>query len=243
MRLSISSRWPLLRFSFLRPAFLRPIQLVCAGMLMAAIAASPAQADKIRNPTAIFAGLDKITGRIIAFEAAVDETVQFGSLQLTARICYSRPEYENPQTTAFIEVEEVSADNQFRKLFNGWMFASSPGLNAIEHPVYDVWLTECKGGKDIIKTPPEQDDQDDLPAALSADLKKAPRPADALKRSSATNAPLRLPDGAGIGNLPGVPPPPPGPVAPRAQPRQSFFPTTSGSSRGAGYDPAGNSSR
>ncbi|MCA3512668.1 MAG: DUF2155 domain-containing protein, partial [Rhodobacter sp.] len=53
--------------------------------------AAPALADKIKNPTAVFSGLDKITGRIISFEAAVDETVQFGSLQLTARVCYSRP--------------------------------------------------------------------------------------------------------------------------------------------------------
>ena len=73
----------------------------CAGSLAALALASPALADKIKNPTAIFSGLDKITGRIISFEAAVDETVQFGSLQLTARICYSRPEYENPQTTTF----------------------------------------------------------------------------------------------------------------------------------------------
>lgn len=230
---------------FSRSIFPRIARLAVAGALTAGFAASPALADKIKNPTAVFAGLDKITGRIIAFEAAVDETVQFGSLQLTARICYSRPEYENPQTTVFLEVEEVASDNQFKKLFNGWMFASSPGLNAIEHPVYDVWLTECKGGKDIIKTPPEQDDQDDVPAPLSAEAKKAPKPVEPIKRNAATNAPLRLPDATAAGNVPGGPLPP-GAVAPRAQPRQSFFPTTSGGGGGRGgaaYDPAGNSSR
>lgn len=222
--------------------FSRATGLAVAGTLFAGFAATPVLADKIKNPTAIFAGLDKITGRIIAFEAAVDETVQFGSLQLTARICYSRPEYENPQTTVFLEVEEVGSDNQFKKLFNGWMFASSPGLNAIEHPVYDVWLTECKGGKDIIKTPPEQDDQDDIPAPLSAEAKKGAKPVEPIKRNAATNAPLRLPDATAAGNVPGGPVPP-GAVAPRVQPRQSFFPTTSGPSRGAIYDPAGNSNR
>ncbi len=55
-------------------------------------------ADKYRNPTAIFAGLDKITGRIIAFEVAVNETVQFGALQLTPKVCFTRPVSERPQT-------------------------------------------------------------------------------------------------------------------------------------------------
>lgn len=210
-----------------------------AGSLAVLALASPALADKIKNPTAIFAGLDKITGRIISFEAAVDETVQFGSLQLTARICYSRPEYENPQTTTFVEVEEVGADNQYKKIFAGWMFASSPGLNAIEHPVYDIWLAECKGGKDIIKTPPEQEDADDPPAPLSAEAKKPPKPAEPIKRrDAATNAPLRLPDATGLGS-----PVPPTAAAPRAQPQQRFFPTTSGAGRGAAYDPVGSSGR
>jgi len=211
-----------------------------ALLVLPGFGAAPAHADKIKNPIAIFAGLDKITGRIISFEASVDETVQFGSLQLTARVCYSRPEYENPQTTTFIEVDEVLADNQYKRMFSGWMFAASPGLNAIEHPVYDVWLTDCKGGKDIIKTPPEQDDQDDMPPP-SAEAKKPPKQVDTAKRGqSATNAPLRLPDATG------APLPPGGPVPPaavgRSQPQQRFFPTTSGPSRGA-YDPAGNSNR
>ena len=220
--------------------FARARLALCAGSLAVLALASPALADKIKNPTAIFAGLDKITGRIISFEAAVDETVQFGSLQLTARICYSRPEYENPQTTTFVEVDEVGSDNQYKKIFAGWMFASSPGLNAIEHPVYDIWLAECKGGKDIIKTPPEQDDPEDPPAPLSAEAKKPPKPAVPTNRPlSATNAPLRLPDATGLGS-----PVPPTAVAPRAQPQQRFFPTNNaGTGRGAAYDPVGNSGR
>jgi hypothetical protein len=210
--------------------------LSCVGLALASLAITPAQADKIKNPTAIFAGLDKITGRIIAFEASVDETVQFGSLQLTPRICYSRPDYENPQTTTFLEVEEVSSDNQYKKIFAGWMFAASPGLNAIEHPVYDVWLTDCKGGTDIIKTPPEQDDVEETPPPLAADRKQPLRPASPVQRGpgqAATNAPLRLPDSTGLGA-----PVPPTAVAPRAQPQQRFFPTNTGTGRGgAAYDP------
>jgi hypothetical protein len=125
----------------------RSLTLGCFALLAAA---SPALADKIAHPTAVFAGLDKITGRIISFEASIDETVQFGSLQITPRVCYTRPATEAPLTTGFVEVEEVSTENQFKRIFGGWMFAASPGLHGIEHAVYDAWLTDCKGGKTII---------------------------------------------------------------------------------------------
>ncbi|MBN8535300.1 MAG: DUF2155 domain-containing protein, partial [Rhizobiales bacterium] len=161
------------------PDRLALFRLLPLGAFALGLGVAPALADKIKNPTAVFSGLDKITGRIITFEAAVDETVQFGSLQLTARVCYSRPEYENPQTTSFVEVDEVGFDNSYKKLFSGWMFASSPGLNAIEHPVYDIWLTECKGGKDIIKTPPELDDEPP-PPPQPIEARRAPRPAQPL---------------------------------------------------------------
>jgi hypothetical protein len=105
------------------------------------------RADKITHPIAVFAGLDKITGRTIAFQAATGETVQFGSLQITERACYTRPATEAPQTTTFVEVDEVDAANQYKRIFSGWMFAASPGLHGIEHPIYDIWLTGCEGGE------------------------------------------------------------------------------------------------
>jgi hypothetical protein len=120
-----------------------------AGFLVIAtvVVAGPARADKIKHPVAVFAGLDKITGRTIAFQAAAGETVQFGSLQITERACYTRPATEAPQTTTFVEVDEVDAANHYKRIFSGWMFAASPGLHAIEHPIYDIWLTGCEGGK------------------------------------------------------------------------------------------------
>ena len=93
---------------------------------------------------AVFSGLDKITGRIITFDVLIDETVQFGALQVTPRVCNTRPPTEPAQTTTFVEVDEITLSNQIRRLFTGWMFASSPGLHAIEHPVYDIWLIDCK---------------------------------------------------------------------------------------------------
>ena len=112
--------------------------------------APQAHADKIANPTAVFAGLDKITGRIISFEVAINETVQFGTLQVTPRVCYSRPPTEPPQTDAFAQVDEIDEQNEVKRIFSGWMFADSPGLHGVEHPIYDVWLTDCKGGTTVI---------------------------------------------------------------------------------------------
>jgi hypothetical protein len=99
--------------------------------------------QKIENGRAVFSGLDKITGRIISFDAAIGETVQFGALQVTARVCYTRPPTEATNTDAFVQVDEVTLQGEVKRIFSGWMFAASPGLHAIEHPIYDVWLTDC----------------------------------------------------------------------------------------------------
>lgn len=104
----------------------------------------PPPVQKIANPTAVFSGLDKITGRIIKFDVAINETVQFGALQVTPRVCYTRPATEAQNTDAFVEVDELTLQGEVRRIFTGWMFAASPGLNAVEHPIYDVWLIDCK---------------------------------------------------------------------------------------------------
>jgi hypothetical protein len=116
--------------------------------------------QRISNPTAVFSGLDKITGRITAFDAAIGETVQFGALQVTARACYSRPPTETPLTDGFVEVDEVTLQGEVRRIFTGWMFAASPGLHAVEHPIYDVWLVDCKGAAQAVA-----DTQPTIPAA------------------------------------------------------------------------------
>ena len=107
-------------------------------------------AVKIQNPVAVFAGLDKITGRIIAFDVKLNEKVQFGALQVTPRVCYTRPTTEAANTDGFIDVDEVTLQGETKRLFTGWMFAASPGLHAVEHPIYDVWLTGCKGGQTVV---------------------------------------------------------------------------------------------
>ncbi len=113
------------------------------GSAVCVVGASSATADRIENGVAVFSALDKVTARISKLDAHLDQTVRFGSLKVTPRVCYSRPPTEAPKTTAFVEVDEVQLDGQEKRLFAGWMFAESPGLNAVEHPVFDVWLTQC----------------------------------------------------------------------------------------------------
>ena len=125
------------------------------ALLLAALSlATPAAAETISNPIAAFSGLDKITGRITNFDVYIDETVQFGALQLTPRVCYTRPPTETQRTSVFLEVDQVTLKGGTQRVFTGWMFADSPALNAIDHPVYDIWLVDCKQQSD---TPPPDD--------------------------------------------------------------------------------------
>jgi hypothetical protein len=128
--------------------FLQVCKTAAVTALMLTLSAQ-AHADRIRNPVAEFSGIDKITGRIFSFDVYMDETVQFGALQVTPRVCYSSPETEEPKTDAFVEVDEITLERKIRRIFTGWMFAESPGLNAIEHAVYDVWLKSCKQTTDV----------------------------------------------------------------------------------------------
>ncbi|MFH1796205.1 MAG: DUF2155 domain-containing protein [Pseudomonadota bacterium] len=110
---------------------------------------APKGPTQISNPVAEFTGVDKITGRIITFDVYINETVQFGALQVTPRVCYSRPATEEPKTDSFVEVDEITLDRKIRRIFTGYMLAESPGLNAVEHPVYDVWLKSCKQKSEV----------------------------------------------------------------------------------------------
>src|SRR6202045_1703414 len=102
-------------------------------------------AQKIVNKKASFSGLDKITGRIINFDEDIGETVQFGALRVKTDACYTRPATETTNTDAFVEVDEITRQGEVKRIFSGWMFPASPGLHGVEHPIYDIWLTDCKG--------------------------------------------------------------------------------------------------
>ncbi|MBN9471831.1 MAG: DUF2155 domain-containing protein [Bosea sp.] len=204
------------------PSLRRSLALVALSGAALALAA-PAKADRIRNPVAVFAGLDKITGRIISFEVAIDETVQFGALQLTPRVCWTRPPTEAPQTTSFTEVDEVTFNNEYRRIFTGWMYAASPGLHGVEHAIYDVWLTDCKGGTELVVDPKEPEA---TPPPTAGQRPERPvRPARETPPPGAPGSNQRI----------DVAPPQGVPVQPRA-PTQRFFPTNPA---GGGRDPTG----
>ncbi|AXS42540.1 DUF2155 domain-containing protein [Breoghania sp. L-A4] len=156
---------------------------VIAGLIGVAALPGSVRAEKIENPVAVFAGLDKITGRIISFDVYIGETVQFGALQVVPRVCYSRPPTEPPQTTAFVEADEITLNNEVRRIFTGWMFASSPGLHAIEHAVYDVWLTDCKQYSNV--PPPDNYDGPPVSAPVIENdpLADEPLPDDGIPRT------------------------------------------------------------
>src|ERR1700749_4693873 len=103
-----------------------------------AISASPAR------PVLMMRGLDKITGRAFDIVAPLNVPVKFATLTVTARYCYSTPSSETPETAAFVQIEDARPDKPKRQIFSGWMYASSPGLNGMQHPLYDVWAIFCR---------------------------------------------------------------------------------------------------
>lgn len=89
-------------------------------------------------------GLDKITARVWTFEVPVGHAIRFGTLEIVALACRETPPEERPESAAFLDVVDHRTDGEPAALFRGWMFASNPALSALEHPVYDVWVKDCK---------------------------------------------------------------------------------------------------
>ena len=115
--------------------------------LIGIIAAFPAGAAPMNK--VILQGLDKVTARVSTLEARVGEVVRFGTLEIIARSCDKRPPEEPPESAAFVDIWEIRPGEPAISLFRGWMFASSPALNALEHPVYDIWVLDCVEPADV----------------------------------------------------------------------------------------------
>lgn len=125
-----------------------PAALACAAIVLAAL---PAGAVNYR--IAVLRGLDKVTARVSTIEAPIGETVRFGTLEIIARVCDKRPPEETPESAAFLDIWDVRRGEPTASVFRGWMFASSPALSALEHPVYDVWVLDCRGDPISAPTP------------------------------------------------------------------------------------------
>jgi hypothetical protein len=158
-------------------------------------------AQKIVNKKASFSGLDKITGRIINFDEDIGETVQFGALRVKTDACYTRPATEAANTDAFVEVDEITLQGEVKRIFSGWMYAASPGLHGVEHPIYDIWLTDCKvPDQTIVSAQPEPPKPPPPPPPVAQ--KRAPPKQATAPRPSAPPQPQ-------FQQQPQQPPPPP----------------------------------
>jgi hypothetical protein len=121
-------------------------------------AAAQSQGPVIEHQVAVLQGLDKVTARISPVRAPLDVPTHFGTLEIIARTCRETPPTEPPESAAFLEIRELppasDPDEPPTELFSGWMFASSPAVSGLEHPVYDVWVVDCEA-----PIAPPQDDQ------------------------------------------------------------------------------------
>jgi hypothetical protein len=185
----------------------RPVFLVA---FVSALGLSPSlvQAEVIKNPIAVFAALDKVTGRISHLEIPINKTVEFGALKVTPRVCDSRPPTEAPNTSSFVEVDEVKLTGEVERIFTGWMFAESPGLHAVEHPVFDVWLTNCKTNS---APAPSESSENEAPAEVPPADVAAPAPPPPPPAAAAAPPPPPPPPKAAEAPepLPWAKPPPP----------------------------------
>ena len=120
------------------------IKVIFVSLLaLGATATAPVSADEFT--VAELRELDKVTARVTTLEVPVGKAVEFGTLQITVDVCDKRPPEETPESAAFLRVVEQRAQHPETEVFSGWMFASSPGLSAMQHPVYDLWVLDCIG--------------------------------------------------------------------------------------------------
>jgi hypothetical protein len=110
-------------------------------------AAAPPPLADAPGTTLTLRGLDKITGQPTQIVAPIGKPVQFATLTITARYCYSTPPSEPPETSAFLQIDDHRPGQKDNRIFSGWMYASSPGLNGLQHPLYDVWVISCSNGQ------------------------------------------------------------------------------------------------
>jgi hypothetical protein len=105
----------------------------------------------VEQPIAVLRALDKMTARVEELEVPINQPLKFGTIMITVRTCRVTTPEETPEAAAYLEVGEFKPGEKDVPIFQGWMFASSPALSAMEHPVYDIWVTGCKTLTDPIK--------------------------------------------------------------------------------------------
>jgi len=129
--------------------------LVVIGFAVPVQAAAPT----VEKPIAVLRALDKVTARVEEIDVQTEKPYKFGTIFITVHSCRVSPPEEQPEAAAFLEVSEFKTGENETTVFKGWMFASSPALSAMEHPVYDLWVMGCKDGAQTqpqTQPPPQQ---------------------------------------------------------------------------------------
>lgn len=135
-----------------------------------------AESTMIPHDVVKFRSLDKITAQTKIFEVKVGSTVKYGPLYIKVQSCQKNPPIEAPESAAFVQIWEISSSNKAEWIFSGWMFASSPGLSSMDHPVYDVWVLDCmklEDTKELDETLEDQQGKDADKADKSSEDTKA----------------------------------------------------------------------
>ncbi len=155
---------------------------------------STAQAFLLDYPSVKLQALDKITARTITFEGKVGTTLKFASIYIKIRACQKPPAYERSDASSFLQIWEVTSQNESKWIFSGWMFAASPAVSAMDHPIYDVWVVDCTGdpmGGDPTMPPPEaaediDDGEETSQPPPSAMMSSDPAASDSAEKSDTT---------------------------------------------------------
>ena len=144
---------------------IRYAAILCAVVILAFTAALPAKAEMRSYPVVKLKSLDKITARAETFEARVGSTVKFGPLFIKVQSCRKSDPIDEPESASFLQIWEIDEKNEAQWVFSGWMFASSPALSPMDHPIYDVWVLDCLSDQ----APEKKDDELD-----SSEIEPAP---------------------------------------------------------------------
>lgn len=146
----------------------RRLFFICLFFLLSLfVAATPSGISHARQldeyPVVKLRSLDKVTARTMTFEARVGSTVKFGQLFIKVQACRKASPIESPESAAFLQIWEVTLQDKAEWIFSGWMFASSPGLSSMDHPVYDVWVIDCLESQKTAKTKAEVKTPEKIP--------------------------------------------------------------------------------
>lgn len=120
---------------------------------------TPAPPVMEEKSAVVLRALDKITGQTKTFEVNIGDTVKFGSIYVIPRSCRKALPIEPPESAAFLQIWEITPNKEAQWIFSNWMFASGPALSTMDHPVYDIWVLDCKNASTISSSEEKEEEE------------------------------------------------------------------------------------